>query len=621
MKKRGIQPDSFTYGTILRGFAHLETINPKLLALARSVYSSIEKPMHIHTNMMLAIYKKGKALDEMWTMIGKLKSRDMDKATFSTFFEALATEEDPQVAAEDGVRAWAGVLNRWSNNQLEIDDTLLSSIMFLLSRSPQEKHWEEVFKIAESVFPNFDFNAGGIRYPQATQRPKYTEKVLIPLLKAAGNLKSLERTEYVWSQFRGSAPTIQTHKLYLYNLQASRAATKSLEFLQKLVERKFVVPDDQCFIIALRSCYIRAAKPPFLMVAQDILNLASAQNEKKLKDEILQTYLNVCNASKNPLDIKRALNTIKPYLIDRTPPGKTKEKLKARDMLNSSIKEAISRDDIEWTGDEKYHWTQLLWKLKGQGDATPEEDALEAADEPRFKKRTNYGERRRAREEKEALQKAQSLKDKSLKKDFALANVAKKSKEPKELTPRRKKREQWWDENKESISERTDAARFIPHKDRIAAVEGEDLKGAPKRVPYVMGSFEGKYDSNGPGLYAEEKASNPGYTPSREERRKSFFENVKSSSPAIRRGYKGFGAYGASEDSGESGVLSSSRGYKGEREVRDWTHDAVKEGSRRNFQRIGAPWLDRVSGSFGGRGGGRGGPRGGSFSGRSAERR
>ncbi|TGZ82143.1 hypothetical protein EX30DRAFT_363244 [Ascodesmis nigricans] len=358
MKKRGVEPNSFTYSHILRGIAKLSRISPKLVASARTVYESIEKKEMMHTNLMLVIYKKSGAIDEMWPLISKLENRDIDKATYSILFEALSYEEDKVHAAEDGLRAWNGIISRWQRGGLEIDDRLVSSFFFLLAHSKEASHWKEIFKIAESMFPTLKFDAGGTTFT-GKRLPMYTEPVLIPLLKAANNLKNMEWGDIAWNHYRGSPPTITTHHRYLYILQSTRAANKALEFLETMATTGNVKPDASAFVIALRSCYIHAARPPFLNTAEKILRLAET-TLGTLSEPILQTFLNLFLASKAPDDVKRGLKTIRPYLAELKP-----KKGKEREVLVSTINQAFDRGVI-WAAYEEPQWKLTLALLEGK---------------------------------------------------------------------------------------------------------------------------------------------------------------------------------------------------------------------------------------------------------------
>lgn len=191
MKKRGHKPDAHTYTIMLRGFV-ASIRKPQAVQNALSVYNSMFAPNStvtpniIHTNAIINVCARGKDMDALWSVAGRLPETGPgapDKWTFTTILNALASnaqtkasqlqqgrqpeEHDEQVrkvfddAVEDGRKLWGDVVTRWRKGDLMVDQPLVCAMGRLLLLGSRKSGWEDVFGLVEQTMNIPRWRPGG----------------------------------------------------------------------------------------------------------------------------------------------------------------------------------------------------------------------------------------------------------------------------------------------------------------------------------------------------------------------------------------------------------------------------------------------------------------------------
>lgn len=191
MKKRGHKPDAHTYTIMLRGFV-ANIRKPQAVQNALSVYNSMFAPNSavtpniIHTNAIINVCARGKDMDALWSVAGRLPEKGPgapDKWTFTTILNALASnaqtkasqlqrgrdpeEHDEQVrkvfddAVEDGRKLWEDVVTRWRKGDLMVDQPLVCAMGRLLLLGSRRSGWEDVFGLVEQTMNIPRWRPGG----------------------------------------------------------------------------------------------------------------------------------------------------------------------------------------------------------------------------------------------------------------------------------------------------------------------------------------------------------------------------------------------------------------------------------------------------------------------------
>lgn len=184
MKKRGHKPSAQTITIMLRGYME-NTRTPNAVRQALTVYNSIfapnstVKPSIIHTNAILSVCAKGRDMDSLWSIAGRLPERGPDTAdhrTYTTILTAITADareralklgskeqrQPPEErslntdtifeqAIEDGHRLWTEVITRWRKGDMEIDAKLTCAMGRLLMLSSKRKHHHEIFALVEQT--------------------------------------------------------------------------------------------------------------------------------------------------------------------------------------------------------------------------------------------------------------------------------------------------------------------------------------------------------------------------------------------------------------------------------------------------------------------------------------
>ena len=181
MKKRGHKPDAHTYTIMLRGFT-ANVKEPQAVENALSVYNSMFAPSSavtpniIHTNAVINVCSRGKAMDALWSVAGRLPEKGPgapDKWTFTTILNALASNAQTRASAlqqsqsledrddhvqkvfdeavADGRKLWGDVVERWRKGDLMVDQPLVCAMGRLLLLGSRWSGWEDVFGLVEQT--------------------------------------------------------------------------------------------------------------------------------------------------------------------------------------------------------------------------------------------------------------------------------------------------------------------------------------------------------------------------------------------------------------------------------------------------------------------------------------
>lgn len=163
MKKRKIQPDSYTFTILLNGISNYAHFGQSL-ERALHIYSSLSSPKSpvppniIHTNIVLEVCARAGDLDSMWNIVGRLPVKGPNAPNTITYTALLngiyydRSKGQKHSDVEDARRVWAGVLSRWAKGQLWIDEELTCAMGRLLLMGSREDDWKEVFFVVEQVF-------------------------------------------------------------------------------------------------------------------------------------------------------------------------------------------------------------------------------------------------------------------------------------------------------------------------------------------------------------------------------------------------------------------------------------------------------------------------------------
>jgi hypothetical protein len=226
MKKRGHKPDAHTYTIMLRGFT-ANIRKPQAVQNALSVYNSMFAPNSavtpniIHTNAIINVCARGKDMDALWSVAGRLPERGPgapDKWTFTTILNALASNAQTKAsqyqqvqtgrvpgdngdydeharkvfdeAVGDGRKLWGDVVGRWRKGDLMVDQPLVCAMGRLLLLGSRRSGWEDVFGLVEQTMNIPRWTPGGEE--QKTLPPPESEFEPVEISFPAGDGKGGE---------------------------------------------------------------------------------------------------------------------------------------------------------------------------------------------------------------------------------------------------------------------------------------------------------------------------------------------------------------------------------------------------------------------------------------------
>jgi hypothetical protein len=159
MKKRGVNPDSYTYVILISGLASQPEYRETHLQEAMKIYAHARDKNDnvrlntMHTNALLSVAMKAKDTDQAFKILSGLPSggpNAPDSTTYTIFLRALRGQGKD--ALEDGKRVWAGVLGRFNRGDLVIDQLLANAYIEMLAHGPDKESWIEAFVAANQIF-------------------------------------------------------------------------------------------------------------------------------------------------------------------------------------------------------------------------------------------------------------------------------------------------------------------------------------------------------------------------------------------------------------------------------------------------------------------------------------
>ncbi|KAH4071767.1 hypothetical protein HBH50_068390 [Parastagonospora nodorum] len=174
MKKRQQFPDSYTYTILLRGLsinAHHSGVIAKALSVYHSLYApnSRVEPSIIHTNAALRVCARAMDMDALWGIAAKIPEKGPQAAnpvTYLTIINAVRqnlllnppkdeTADEIAVRRERGIlearRMWEGIVTRWRNAELKIDEELVCAMARLLLIGSRPRDWDNVLSLVEQT--------------------------------------------------------------------------------------------------------------------------------------------------------------------------------------------------------------------------------------------------------------------------------------------------------------------------------------------------------------------------------------------------------------------------------------------------------------------------------------
>lgn len=174
MKKRQQFPDSYTYTILLRGLsinAHHSGVIAKALSVYHSLYApnSRVEPSIIHTNAALRVCARAMDMDALWGIAAKIPDKGPQAAnpvTYLTIINAVRqnlllnppkdeTADEIAVRRERGIlearRMWEGIVTRWRNAELKLDEELVCAMARLLLIGSRPRDWDDVLSLVEQT--------------------------------------------------------------------------------------------------------------------------------------------------------------------------------------------------------------------------------------------------------------------------------------------------------------------------------------------------------------------------------------------------------------------------------------------------------------------------------------
>lgn len=374
MKKRAVLPDTYTFTILLNGLASVSRRHPPAHERALELYNSMMnpnsplEPQIIHTNSVLKVCARHGDVDSMWTIVSKLPLNGPnapDAITYTTLLNGIREPRD----VEDGMRVWAGILSRWSNGKLWVDEDLTCAMGRVLLMGEKPGYWKEVLNIVEQVFgikqpskgveetPTEDLlYIGGTTKPvsqiynlleytptnapvdpyakisyvppnlrgpstkpdpssgsnSSATRPRPGNNTLTLVLKACTLLDDSSLTTYYWKALTSPPhciqPDIENYHEILRLLRRSRSGPEALDTLHSMCSRSETAPTAKSFFIAM-SCCKRSGRGNSFATAEKMLELMK-QLGIRIDVKILNMFLQCAIKAEDEMKAKSALKTV-----------------------------------------------------------------------------------------------------------------------------------------------------------------------------------------------------------------------------------------------------------------------------------------------------------------------
>jgi len=387
MKKRGVKPDSYTYSHLLSGFASQPDPKPVYTTEALKIYDHLcnkneaIEPDIIHTNALLSVCLKCGDMDEAWKIISQLPDAgpgSPDVTTYTIFIRGLSRKGDESI--DDGKRAWAGILSRWANGDLRIDEYLVNAYLEMLSSATSPSHWREVFVVANQMY--------GIQLPAAfveqnpllplpsrkhhsdDERPIPDDFTLGILLRTAEKLKDFRMANHTWNEIttthRVTAGPIPVH-LYLRCASICHAGAEAARMLENPPRR--VELTEWNYVMGLKACVTSGGPQASYSNAHQIFTAAEKDNKVGLL--VARTFLLVALTSMDAGIIKRALlrieKFVKPSNLNswrETSKDLPRDRAEAAKTFVGTLKKAIFWDRLYWGRYQEARWMDKFREVK-----------------------------------------------------------------------------------------------------------------------------------------------------------------------------------------------------------------------------------------------------------------
>ncbi|KAJ5747507.1 uncharacterized protein N7511_009203 [Penicillium nucicola] len=292
MKKRGRKPIPSTYTIMLKGFSSA-TESPSLVKTAAAVYRSISSPNSgvnqsiIHTNAMLTVCQRHNDMDRLWKIAGDLPEEGPgapDATTYTIILGAVqfAARKDIQKmspeqidkilerktqAVTEGKRIWADIVYRWTNQALELDNSVTNAMASLLLDGASDLDCYNVMELYKQTM--------GI--PILQKRPVESESSSRPRITRE-ETQSLEKSHAVREESMDDVPFVDENNQIIRETEADEEpqpfaedqpeeleeeepeVEESFEGLFKPVvpdspELSFLKPDSKELTLLLNACF------------------------------------------------------------------------------------------------------------------------------------------------------------------------------------------------------------------------------------------------------------------------------------------------------------------------------------------------------------------------------
>ncbi|KAF8427824.1 hypothetical protein EV426DRAFT_369923 [Tirmania nivea] len=297
MKKRGVSPNSHTYTILISGLAlphnaKHTTFLPRALATYRALRDRERDSKGgrgkaewnlIHTNAILKVCSRAGALEEMWQIVGELPEEGKNSADAKTYTSLInglrqmrgpggrpnRSKAEPELKDErwdprrldiaecqrieeivdDAERMWGGLLTRYKNGKLAIDEELICAMARMRLSSTRSRDWYKVFSMMEELYGIPNFHAADGKVPSiGTGRarwsppgaPKAETATLAILLETAEHVQaSPALLKAYWEYFTQTLtvkPDLENHHGYLRALRRSREGQAAADLVELMVQ-------------------------------------------------------------------------------------------------------------------------------------------------------------------------------------------------------------------------------------------------------------------------------------------------------------------------------------------------------------------------------------------------
>ena len=352
MKKRRQSPDAHTCTIVLRGLAWNYEYG-RSLQRALTVYHSMfaenstVKPSVIHTNAVLQVCALANDMEALWGIAAKLPiggKSAADATTFTIIFNAICNNviAEPKEEAKDDDRQrrlrrrdvqsqcrriWGDVVERWRNNDLAIDETLVHAVgrTLVLSDNVLDNHdvldlVEQTMAIPRQIpradtygmkkLANVDATRAVDRQGDVPQEESSSLSSVLEQDNDTGMEGPEEHESPAGDEFRPlpkserklvyAAPSRRTLSLLLQvclNLKALGPAEKYWELLTARDGTYRIPPDRENYIRYLRTFRVRRASRLSLSILQEVTARLGQTPERKAFRIALSAC---CRDTKNP---------------------------------------------------------------------------------------------------------------------------------------------------------------------------------------------------------------------------------------------------------------------------------------------------------------------------------